>query len=149
LSVLTQVQVYTTVGTGWNGPGKGHAPHCQHADRSEGGLDSRYELLTLAEILDQENYDWCSKCGGYAIRWLNEAQVRYYRAAHRLCEINSALESHRTSTVSPAENQERAAAWRSELEVLARLRPEPPTGPHDDGNTAWCRKVKDVMAKLQ
>ncbi|GAA2123706.1 hypothetical protein GCM10009759_74940 [Kitasatospora saccharophila] len=35
-------------------------------------------------MLDDDGYDWCSKCQGYAVRRLTYTQLCYYRAAHWL-----------------------------------------------------------------
>ncbi|MEW2578877.1 hypothetical protein [Streptomyces syringium] len=40
--------------------------------------------MTIEELPRNKDFDPCSKCGGYAVRRLSDAQVAYYRAAHRL-----------------------------------------------------------------
>lgn len=93
LAVLAHVQLYTT--NTHRGYGKGHSPYCSHARRQD-HLDSRYDLLTVAELLPIQEPEWCSKCGGYAVRRLDDVQLRYYRSAHRLLWISHQLQQRRT-----------------------------------------------------
>lgn len=62
--------------------GKGHAPSCQHADMHGQALTEAYERLSVADLLSTD-YDWCGKCGGYAVRRFDDAQLAYYRLAHQ------------------------------------------------------------------
>ncbi|MFJ9582677.1 hypothetical protein [Streptomyces acidicola] len=38
------------------------------------------------------DFDWCSKCGGYAMRRLSDSQRSYYRATHQLHYIRWRLD---------------------------------------------------------
>ncbi|MEU2791740.1 hypothetical protein [Streptomyces sp. NPDC007100] len=84
LGVLARVQLYTTDAAG-KFQGRAHSPDCAH-QRDERGLTRGYDLVTVEEMLHAERFDPCSKCGGYATRRLTEAQIAYYRAAHRVHE---------------------------------------------------------------
>ncbi len=82
LGPLADLQVYATDPYG-RYQGKSHGL-CIHANY----LDSGHELLTLQEFLPLYEQDpgsgpwtgsgWCSKCGGYAIRRLDEEQFAHY-----------------------------------------------------------------------
>ncbi|MFG2815842.1 hypothetical protein [Streptomyces sp. NPDC048410] len=85
LGVLARVQLYTTDAAG-RYQGRAHSPGCAH-QRGDRGLTRNYDLVTVEEMVRAEGFDPCSKCGGYATRRLTEAQVTYYRAAHRVHEI--------------------------------------------------------------
>ncbi|MFH8295383.1 hypothetical protein [Streptomyces sp. NPDC018059] len=85
LGVLARVQLYTTDAAG-RYQGRAHSPGCAH-QRGDRGLTRNYDLVTVEELVRAEGFDPCSKCGGYATRRLTEAQVAYYRAAHRVHEI--------------------------------------------------------------
>ncbi|MFT2016505.1 hypothetical protein ACMA1D_11780 [Streptomyces sp. 796.1] len=85
LGVLARVQLYTTDAAG-RYQGRAHSPDCDHR-RGDGGLTRQYDLVTVEEMMHAEQFDPCSKCGGYATRRLTEVQVAYYRAAHRVHEI--------------------------------------------------------------
>jgi len=89
LGVLGDVQIYTTSADPMIA-GKGHSPFCQHAG-DRGGITRDYFLLTLADLLRRPELDWCSKCGGYALRRLTDTQIAYYRAADRLRDIDQQL----------------------------------------------------------
>lgn len=88
LSVLTDLQIYTT-NADPRIAGKGHSPFCQHARDHRVRHDDF--LLTLEEVMRRSDLDWCSNCGGYALRRLSAEQISYYRAAHRLLDIDQAL----------------------------------------------------------
>jgi hypothetical protein len=85
LGVLASVQAYTTDASG-RYQGRAHSPGCAHR-RPYGGVDRQDDMVTIDELLDNKRFDPCSKCGGYAVRRLSEAQVAYYRAAHRLYNL--------------------------------------------------------------
>ncbi|MFB7947843.1 hypothetical protein ACFC6L_23345 [Kitasatospora phosalacinea] len=88
LGVLADVQVYTTdADPGWQR--KGHSPFCQHA--RERGVQKDDDLLRVADLLARSDFDWCSKCHGYAIRRFTDTQLSYYRAAHQLHDIAEEL----------------------------------------------------------
>ncbi|WP_432176676.1 hypothetical protein [Streptomyces sp. Tue6028] len=82
LGTLARVQVYTSDASGLY-QGRAHSPGCAHR-RPENGVHRDDDLVTLEDLMGNENFDPCSKCGGYAVRRLSEDQVAYYRAAHRL-----------------------------------------------------------------
>jgi hypothetical protein len=91
LSVLADVQIYTTNAD--PAYGKGHTPECRHVHRVFRGVDFGDDLLTVADLLRRRDFDWCSTCGGYAVRRLSDSQFEYYEAAHRLREIHERVES--------------------------------------------------------
>ncbi|MFF8683182.1 hypothetical protein ACF07F_35255 [Streptomyces sp. NPDC015237] len=82
LGVLASVQAYTTDAAG-RYQSRAHSPGCAHR-RPYGGVDRQDDMVTIEELLGNEKFDPCSKCGGYAVRRISDAQVAYYRAAHRL-----------------------------------------------------------------
>ncbi|MEV3970199.1 hypothetical protein AB0K68_18935 [Streptomyces sp. NPDC050698] len=82
LGVLASVQAYTTDAAG-RYQGRAHSPGCAHR-RPYGGVDHHDEMVIIEELLDNKEFDPCSKCGGYAVRRLTDPQVAYYRAAHQL-----------------------------------------------------------------
>ncbi len=51
------------------------------------------DLLAVADLMARTDSDWCSKCGGYALRRLTDTQLSYYCAAHRLHDVNERLDS--------------------------------------------------------
>ncbi|MFJ6619947.1 hypothetical protein ACIQOW_20525 [Kitasatospora sp. NPDC091335] len=141
LGVLAEVQVYTT-NANPRIQGKGHSPFCPHS--RECGLVAEDDLLTLADLLARDDYDWCSKCWGYAIRRLTGTQLSYYRAAHRLHEIAQDL------------NPGRGGYEHLDVEViteqLRELTDWRPVG-HDtwytSGSRRWRRIVRDLQDKAE
>lgn len=89
LGVLATAQIYTT-NADPRVAGKGHSPFCNHAG-DHGRVTRHYFLLAPGDLIRRTDLDWCSKCGGYAVRRLTDAQVQYYRIAHRLQDINQQL----------------------------------------------------------
>ncbi|MFD0204421.1 MULTISPECIES: hypothetical protein [Saccharothrix] len=89
LFVLAQAQFYTT--NAHVDYGKGHSLYCGHA-RPRSGLDKGYDLFTVADLAKLGETDWCSKCGGYAVRRLDDRQLEYYRSSHRLLSISEELD---------------------------------------------------------
>ncbi|WP_349449732.1 hypothetical protein [Nonomuraea sp. B19D2] len=69
--------------------GKEHAASCRHVRDGGVALHPNDDLITVADLVDG-HFDWCSKCGGYAVRRLTDAQLVHYRAAHKLQYINEA-----------------------------------------------------------
>ncbi|WP_369363418.1 hypothetical protein AB5L52_09845 [Streptomyces sp. CG4] len=53
-------------------------------------------LLVAGRRLDL-NFDWCSKCDGFAVRRLTDGQLCYYRAAHRLHNLARTLGPNRSA----------------------------------------------------
>ncbi|WP_371519689.1 hypothetical protein [Kitasatospora sp. NBC_01300] len=92
LGVLADVQVYTT-NADPRIQGKGHSPFCAHS--RERGVVAGDDVLTVADLLDDGGYDWCSKCQGYAVRRLTDTELSYCRAAHRLHDIAQNLDPGR------------------------------------------------------
>ncbi|MDT0438677.1 MULTISPECIES: hypothetical protein [Streptomyces] len=82
VGVLASVQAYTSDAAG-RFEGRAHSPGCAHR-RPEPGVGRYDEMVTIEELMGNQGFDPCSKCGGYAVRRLTDAQVAYYRAAHRL-----------------------------------------------------------------
>jgi hypothetical protein len=120
LGVLAEVQIYTTNADRMV-QGKGHSPFCQHA--GDRGVTRYHSLLTLADLIQRQDLDWCSKCGGYATRRLNDTQVAYYRSAHRLHEISRQLSRELNGQVS-----------HSDLSTVAAVL---------DETTQWLRKTRE------
>jgi hypothetical protein len=89
LGILANIHVYAK-NADMRTMGKGHAPFCQHDQGRT--LDGDYDLLTLAEAMQFPEEEWCSKCGGYALRRFSKIQVAYYRAAHLLLEVAESLD---------------------------------------------------------
>ncbi|MFJ2509982.1 hypothetical protein ACIPEL_03565 [Streptomyces griseoviridis] len=89
LGPLAAVQVYTTNASPLI-EGKGHSPLCRHAH--ERAVVAGDDLLTVADLMARTDLDWCSKCGGYAIRRLSDTQLSYYRAAHQLHDTKKRLD---------------------------------------------------------
>ncbi|MGW0844603.1 hypothetical protein ACWD26_31600 [Streptomyces sp. NPDC002787] len=112
LGPLAAVQLYTTNANPLI-EGKGHSPLCRHA--RERAVVAGDELLTVADLMARTDFDWCSKCGGYAIRRLTDSQLSYYRAAHRLHDIKWRLDGRSgisdTDTSMVITRLEELAAW--------------------------------------
>lgn len=70
--------------------GKGHSPLCRHAHERE--VVAGDDLLTVADLMARTDSDWCSKCGGYAMRRLSDSQLSYHRAARQLHNIKRRLD---------------------------------------------------------
>ncbi|ASY31262.1 MULTISPECIES: hypothetical protein [unclassified Streptomyces] len=117
LGVLATVQVYTTDARG-HYQGRAHSPGCTHR-RSDLGVHADDDLVTLEKLLAQEHFDPCSKCGGYAIRRLNDTQTAYYRAAHRLHDLTQY--GHYTPSSHPEKIGERMAVL-DELDAPTAVR---------------------------
>ncbi|MFJ9977912.1 hypothetical protein [Streptomyces cyaneofuscatus] len=92
LGPLADVQVYAS-NADPRYQGKGHSPLCSHT--RERGVDDDDDLLTVTDLVGRDDFDWCSKCGGYAMRRLTDLQLSYYRAAHQLHDIAEQLDSTR------------------------------------------------------
>lgn len=140
LGNLARVQLYTTDAAG-RYEGRAHSPGCQH-QRGDRGLTWNYDLVTVEEMVRAEEFDPCSKCGGYATRRLTEAQVAYYRAAHRVHEIADRVRwaagnreragdctalvaevkkwSHKDAVDEWLETEEQATRWHQMMRELSR-----------------------------
>ena len=141
LGVLTDVQVYTT-NADPRIQGKGHSPFCPHS--RERGVVAGADVLTVADLLDNDGYDWCSKCRGYAVRRLTDTQLSYYRAAHRLHDIAQELDPKRgghdrldTETIT------------RQLRELADWRPAGEDHWYTGGARRWRRIVGELQAKAE
>ena len=145
LSVLSSVQLYTTNSNALYG--KGHSPTCQHAPGGRISLDSSYDILTVADLLQEPDRDWCSKCGGYAVRRLTQTQVRYYRAAHWLHEINRRLDWHIAN--SRYTSIDTLADLLPALTELAQQQPDPDTSSHEPTSVSWQESVRAVEDKAR
>ncbi|MFG2883440.1 hypothetical protein ACGFYV_14250 [Streptomyces sp. NPDC048297] len=112
LGPLAAVQLYTTNASPLV-EGKGHSPLCRHAH--ERAVVAGDDLLTVADLMARADFDWCSKCGGYAMRRLSDTQLSYYRAAHRLHEIKRRLDRGSgipdTETSTVIARLDELAAW--------------------------------------
>jgi hypothetical protein len=139
LAVLADLQVYTT-NADPRIAGKGHSPFCQHVrDR---GVRRDDFLLTLEEIMRRSDLDWCSNCGGYAIRRLNDEQISYYRAAHRLLDIDQALTRELDGRASQqADLTDTGAAFDQISQWLH--------GDHERWQEGDTWRVQDVMRELK
>ena len=89
LGVLADVEVYSK-NADPRTMGKAHAPFCQHDHGVT--LDTNYDLMTLTEAMQFPDEEWCSKCGGYALRRFSKIQVAYYRVAHILLRAADTLD---------------------------------------------------------
>ncbi|MGW7441959.1 hypothetical protein [Kitasatospora sp. NPDC054795] len=141
LGALEQVQVYA-VNADPRYQGKGHSPFCSHV--RERGVVADDDLLTIADLLGDTKFDWCSKCGGYAIRRLTDTQLSYYRAAHRLHDIAQSLDPGRgghdrldTETIT------------RRLRELADWRPAGEDHWYTSGARRWRRVVHELQAKAE
>lgn len=112
LGPLAAVQFYTTNANPLI-EGKGHSPLCRHAH--ERAVVASDDLLNVADLMARTDFDWCSKCGGYALRRLTDSQLSYYRAAHRLHGIKRWLDGKSevpdTDTSTMITHLEELAAW--------------------------------------
>lgn len=144
LSILSGVQVYTTCADR-RVHGKGHAPNCAHA-RTRGALSWEDDLVCLADILRGGDFDFCSVCGGYAIRRLSHNQLSYYRAAHGLHAIAEAVRWHHRSSRAGAEELGRLSA---RLQTVGGW----PLGEEDRYNVVdrwrWNDVVEDIERRLR
>lgn len=127
LGILADVQVYTTDADPRT-EGKGHSPFCQHS--RERGVTAHDDLLTLADLLTRDDFDWCGKCRGFAVRRLTDDQLSYYRVAHRLHDLVGKL------------TPKAGGADQTDMEVLAAHLSEvsdwhPAGERYWDGSDAW------------
>ncbi|MFJ6141109.1 hypothetical protein [Kitasatospora sp. NPDC092286] len=141
LGVLADVQVYTT-NADPRIQGKGHSPFCPHS--RERGVVAGDDLLTVADLLDNDDYDWCSKCQGYAIRRLTDTQLSYYRAAHRLHDIAQSLDAGRGG-----HDRLDIETITRQLGELADWRPAGEDHWYTSGARRWRRIVHELQAKAE
>ncbi|MFG2416722.1 hypothetical protein [Streptomyces goshikiensis] len=139
LGVLGQAQIYAT-NSDPKFEGRGHSPLCRHTrDR---GLAAGDDLLTVADLLARDDWDWCSKCGGYAVRRLTDTQLSYYRAAHRLHDIAGQLDDERTHRV-PVDPD----ALIKQLEELAGWEPGGHVDCGWDGSWRWHEVIRNLRRR--
>lgn len=142
LGNLADVQIYTTNADPLV-QGKGHSPACGHArDR---GVTKDYDLLSVAQILDRDDTDWCSQCGGYTVRRLTAGQLSYYRAAHRLHSVAEKLRPDQP----PTQYNLDTAALLSQLDELAQWPVQNKTSLHIADTWRWGKIVDRLHAKAQ
>ncbi|MCY0950657.1 hypothetical protein [Streptomyces sp. H27-S2] len=102
------------------------------------------DLLSVSDLLARDDWDWCSKCGGYAARRLTDTQLSYYRAAHQLHDIAGQLDDDRTYR-APVEPD----ALIKQLEELADWEP----GGHEDcdwdGSWRWYEVIRDLRRRAE
>jgi hypothetical protein len=108
-------------------------------------LDPSYDLLTVDDLINHDDYDWCGKCSGYAVRRLNESQVGYYRSAHRLHDINNRIEGHLENPSHLERERDRIAASLPELRELMVKKPDPEASEHDRDSLRW----RDIAAAVE
>ncbi|MEA5365566.1 hypothetical protein VA596_38990 [Amycolatopsis sp., V23-08] len=142
LSALGGAQIYST---SLGGEGiKGHSPSCSHAHAGWGCVDMRFELATVRELVSTLTPDWCSKCDGYAIRRLDDRQLRIYRTAHVLMDVNIELAQRESKTfgssLSASEHEE----------IHDRLRGAEFGGDDDsyEDQFAWSRTLRALGARV-
>ncbi|WP_410666201.1 hypothetical protein [Amycolatopsis sp. lyj-84] len=141
LGVLASVQIYTTDGSG-RYIGKGHSPFCSFARSGRTTLDDRFDLLHLQDLVGPLNPDWCSVCGGYAARRLDDAQLRYYRTAHELLELGDRLDGWGRW---PRSRSEELTEIRPKLESLANIDPDN-CGSLCMASTKWRSTIDSLLA---
>ncbi len=141
LGVLAGVQVYTT-NANPQIQGKGHSPLCPHS--REGGVVVGDDLLTLADLLENDDFDWCGKCWGYAVRRLTDTQLSYYRAAHLLHGI--------ARNLGPAQVGRDGRDLEAITQQLGELAGWSPVGEdhwYSSGSRRWRRIVHELQAKAE
>ncbi|MFE7572650.1 hypothetical protein ACFU76_37905 [Streptomyces sp. NPDC057539] len=118
LGPLAAVQLYTTNASPLI-EGKGHSPLCRHAH--ERAVVAGDNLLTVADLMARTDFDWCSKCGGYALRRLSDTQLSYYRVAHQLHDTKRRLDrgtgNPDAETSTMIARLDELAAWQPENEA--------------------------------
>lgn len=141
LSVLATAQIYSTsIGTlGY----KGHSPSCAHAKSGGMILDDHYEMVTVKDLVNRQDLEWCSKCGGYAVRRLDDAQVRYYADSHRLLDVSRELD-HQEHNSLPAAQRDKIVA---DLAELADAHPGRRTW--DEDARIWLDLVDRLRARVR
>ncbi|MEV6423657.1 hypothetical protein [Streptomyces sp. NPDC051662] len=141
LGVLADVQVYA-VNADPRYEGKGHSPLCRHS-RERGVVDGD-DLLAVSDLVVRDDFDWCSKCGGYAVRRLTDTQLSYYRAAHRLHDIAQQLDSGRGGY-----DRVDVEVLSSRLSELADWHPIGKESWYTHGSQRWWRIVHDLQSKAE
>ncbi|MEV7776612.1 hypothetical protein [Kitasatospora sp. NPDC086791] len=141
LGVLADVQVYTTdADPGWQR--KGHSPFCSHS--GERGVTEHDDLLRIADLLARDDFDWCSKCDGFAVRRLTDTQLSYYRAAHRLHDVARKLDRD-SGTTHPTD-------WEALAVQLSELSDWHPIGEKywdAPESWRWSEIIRDLRRRLE
>ncbi|MET9147153.1 hypothetical protein [Streptomyces sp. NPDC004042] len=141
LGVLGPLQIYAT-NADPAFEGKGHSPLCRHTrDR---GLAQSDDLLRVSDLLARDDWDWCSKCGGYSARRLTDTQLSYYRAAHKLHDIAGQLDDERAYR-APIESE----ALRKQLDELADWEPGEQEDCDWDGSWRWYEVIRDLRRRAE
>jgi hypothetical protein len=143
LGVLADIQVYAK-NADLRTMGKGHAPFCQH-DQGQ-TLDSHYDLMTLADAMQFPEEEWCSKCGGYALRRFSRLQVAYYRAAHVLLNVAESLDQELRGHGGRRLDLDAITEWLAEVSPWGRSYAGPLNA--DDAETV-ATVIRDLKAKAQ
>ncbi|RAJ32045.1 hypothetical protein K353_05921 [Kitasatospora sp. SolWspMP-SS2h] len=141
LGVLAQVQVYA-VNADPRYQGKGHSPFCSHV--RERGVTADDDLLTVADLLGDTKFDWCSKCGGYAIRRLTDTQLAHYRAAHRLHDIAQQLDPDRGGY-----DPDRLGQLVEQLLELEKWDPDADDHSYGEDSRRWHRIVRELLLRAR
>ncbi|MFJ3435365.1 hypothetical protein ACIPMU_17605 [Streptomyces cyaneofuscatus] len=141
LGPLSDVQVYAS-NADPRYEGKGHSPLCRHT-RERGVVDDD-DLLTVTDLVVRDDFDWCSKCGGYAMRRLTDLQLSYYRAAHRLHDIAEQLDSTRGGYGRPDLD-----VVGPRLSELAQWRPTGEKHWYSQDAQEWRAAVSEVRRKAE
>ncbi|MFH9610716.1 hypothetical protein [Streptomyces sp. NPDC017448] len=141
LGVLADVQAYA-VNADLRYEGKGHSPLCRHS-RERGVVDGD-DLLTVSDLVGRDDFDWCSRCGGYAARRLTDTQLSYYRAAHRLHDIAQQLDTGRRGY-----DRIDVDVLSSRLSELADWHPIGEENWYTHGSRRWRRIVHDLQSKAE
>ncbi|MFD4628537.1 hypothetical protein ACFVYR_01345 [Streptomyces sp. NPDC058284] len=135
---MAVAQIYTT-NADPQIEGKGHSPLCRHA--RERGVAANDDLLTVTDLLARDDFDWCGKCGGYAVRRLTDSQVSFYRAAHRLHAITGQLDRGRS--------HDDADTVLSQLEELADWEPIDEEGWYTSDSWRWHEAIRNLKRKVE
>ncbi|GAA1810694.1 hypothetical protein HC028_19385 [Planosporangium flavigriseum] len=116
LGQLTTTPVYRSDAR-HRGEGKAHAPGCQHHkqlrsddDRCTLGEWVERRSAAAGESVSSRESCLCGRCGGFAVRRLDSAQLGYWRAAHEVYEATRTLdacEQHLAGACEPGQNLER------------------------------------------
>ncbi|MFD8478194.1 hypothetical protein [Kitasatospora sp. NPDC059673] len=141
LGVLAHVQVYA-VNADPRYQGKGHSPFCSHV--RERGVVADDDLLTIADLLGDTKFDWCSKCGGYAIRRLTDTQLAHYRAAHWLHDIAQQMDP-----VRGGYDPGRLGQLVEQLLELQKWDPDTDDRPHSEDSHQWHQIVRELLLRAR
>ncbi|MFJ4005097.1 hypothetical protein ACIPWL_16850 [Streptomyces sp. NPDC090023] len=139
LGVLADVQVYAA-NADPRFQGKGHSPFCSHT--RERGVVADDDLLTVADLLDGQDFDWCGRCSGYAVRRLTDVQLAHYRAAHRLHDIARQMDPDRGG-YDPGRFEQLA----EQLRGLEKWDPDGEGRPYSEDARQWRSIVRELQSR--